>query len=128
MSRKIKFRAFAAGIMYPSVGVYEDRVIEVDGEDLWFWNEQPENDFLKEYTGIDDRDGAEIYEGDIYTASIGGDKQEYPFLVKDLRTFYERLDTIDGYLRIDKNSIKVIGNIHQHPELLKDNHDKTTNG
>ena len=74
-------------------------------------NAQNDNQFeYMPWTGLLDKAGVEIFEGDLYTYCIGGDKQVTPFLVEDLRSFYEALDTIDSYLRIDLASIEVIGN------------------
>lgn len=44
--------------------------------------------------------------------------QDYPYEVEDLRTFYEALDTNDGYMRIGENTMEVIGNIYEHPDLI----------
>ena len=76
---------------------------------------------LMQYTGLKDKNGKEIYEGDIFTCEIGGTKQIYPIEVIDLRDFYEKLDTVDSYMRVNENSIEVIGNIYENPELLKEN-------
>lgn len=80
----------------------------------------------RQFTGLKDRDGVEIYEGDIIESEFHAPDESYPaigvvnwceldcaqWLVKD--DFGENDPLQDWY-----NDCKVIGNIHQNPELLK---------
>ena len=70
-----------------------------------------------QYTGLTDKNGTKIFEGDIVKHPIG------TFVVKFLNgTFLSSL-TEDNYLSFlceIHNQSEVIGNIHDNPELLKE--------
>jgi len=72
-----------------------------------------------QYTGLKDKDGKEIYEEDIVNYSIQGTKQVIPSVVEWTNTGFELFfqDT-DPYFRLDLESVEVIGNIYENPELL----------
>ena len=64
---------------------------------------------IMQYTGLKDKNGKEIYEGDILEV-YGGECINY--LVESLYSiFYDRINTELEY--------EIIGNIHENPELLK---------
>lgn len=67
---------------------------------------------LTQYTGLRDKDGVEIYEGDILT----DEDTTKPSVVKYDDGFYE----FDGGCIISDGESKVIGNIYENPELLKE--------
>lgn len=73
---------------------------------------------VQQYTGIKDKNGKEIYEGDILNESYHQLKAE---VVYDERSCYFKLaarNSLSFYL--DRNSIfEIIGNINENPELLK---------
>ena len=121
MSREIKFRAwykpFGDRGVFPGRYVYGNKVIS-------FHNMSPDKYELEQYTGLHDVNGIEIYEGDIVSASSGvpGDLEEN--ITGEVK--YE-----DGSYWVDSGSkgtrlwsetvfMKVIGNIHENPELLKE--------
>jgi len=72
---------------------------------------------IQQYTGLQDCDGKEIYEGDI--VEIGDRKREVIF---NMGMFYidENYGDIVPISEVD-NIIKVIGNIFENPELIKNN-------
>ena len=84
--------------------------------------------YLMQFTGLKDKNGVEIYEGDIVTGGVGGLVK--PFLIK-WSAERKWLGSADGYY---KNNIgfnfdeydfrlefcEVIGNIHENPELIND--------
>ena len=73
-----------------------------------------------QYTGLKDKNGVEIYEGDIVKAK--GYYQDW-FIIEWLGNSFELCDNKDGFLGDyltdeDWEALEVIGNIHEHPELL----------
>jgi len=74
---------------------------------------------LQQYTGLKDKNGHEIYEGDIVESNWNNAIEE----IKDIRSVDWLLS--DGFLAGQENDgclmgAKVIGNIYENPELIKD--------
>lgn len=122
--RDIKFRAWdsrLAKMTYtPIIG---------NGRFYWGW-EQLESDwsnldegkqYLMQYTGLKDKNGKEIYEGDIVYHSY---YKETGKMIFDLSASAYRIEWLDGktneMYRVDQKSFEVIGNIYENPELLKE--------
>ncbi len=74
-------------------------------------------DTVGQFTNIQDKNGVDIYEGDILTVWIGGYKQGSPYIVDNMLELYAEFSHDDPYYQFDK--VEVIGNIHDNPELLK---------
>ena len=85
-----------------------------------FDNFRLENDnyILMQSTGLRDKNGVEVYEGDILKTWIGGYEQASPYVVEDMRKLYFELERDDSYYRIQKTEI--LGNIYENPELLEE--------
>ena len=119
--REIKFRAWdkvnkkVRKVM--SLDFYNTRQSEVtlasDGDVYLRYFEQVE---LMQYTGLKDKNGKEIYEGDLLKTRIGGYEQASPYVVEDMRKLYFELKRDDSYYRIQQTVI--IGNIYENPELM----------
>ena len=89
--------------------------------DDYYYSEK-NNCILEQYTGLKDKHGKEIYEGDILN---GGNYQgslalgivvfeNGAFICKPIGRFMESFE--EGYRF---NRLQIIGNIHENPELLK---------
>ena len=79
---------------------------------------------LMQYTGLTDKNGKEIYEGDII---IDTQKQKYKIIFDENHARYDlkvcgenKLSQTSYFTQIcEKKHIEVIGNIFENPELLK---------
>ena len=81
-----------------------------------------------QYTGIDDANGQKIYEGDIVRFTridALGWIRERTGVVKyysELPVFYILASTGDAWDWVDCGDLRVIGNIHDNPELMEAEH------
>lgn len=139
MARPLKFRAWNDGEMVTGVGLDPDCIpykIPDGVESSDNFDYYPEAEIMQ-YTGITDRHGVEIYEGDIIEASLLGDgkshgyKDEVQFRGKgiiDIEPVHLIVNFKDGnrdnfyiYEAILHRETEVIGNIYSNPELLDGN-------
>lgn len=140
--REIKFKAFlrcnqrlANGITlgyekFPK-GIYEVMDLNFANEIATLWSEKEQTSFevsfrkieLMQYTGVNDKNGHEIYEGDIieFVSRLDDSKRigtvrywagDAAFLIECEREIF--------FLFHDALNREVIGNIYENPEILKD--------
>ena len=124
MNREIKFRGqqintkkWVYGYLYRNKGLY------VICENIRYAEEEPILlDTVGQYTGLDDKNGKEIYEGDIVkldsnmlkiTGIVTYHNNEAVFVLEDLH------DEIEECLWYMQEDLEVIGNIYDNPELLR---------
>jgi uncharacterized phage protein (TIGR01671 family) len=126
--REIKFRAWDGERMWTldqmfvgvgQIGFSDEHYVDLNADD----HETVE---LMQYTGLKDKNGVEIYEGDIIRVN---DEYKYGNDVDALKVYYNEsggfspfvdLFDYDGMTFLDCYSdYEVIGNIYENPELAK---------
>ena len=124
--RGIKFRAWdkKRKKIYPwshiaAIHHFDDEIRVNGGDD--FVNVKFEDCELEQFTGLKDKNGREIYEGDILNIKIQTLDQEWIEAVEYKFGYFTGVmrETMDGCHGEDPENIEVIGNIHSNPELLK---------
>lgn len=119
--RDIKFRAWLKDdkrmVEVRSIDFHEEgNIITVNYNDIFGFALNENEIELMQYTGLKDKNGKEIYEGDIVTYQKFG-LNEY-MVVKYLSRF-----AVFNICDLDKQDYEVIGNVYQNPELLEENYE-----
>lgn len=120
--RDIKFRAWHtlfSGKKFGQKFVYGNKVISLN-------NMNPDRYVLEQYTGINDINGVEIYEGDIIKFHVVmlspddkvGYVKYYPEYGYSIMLSLGRVLRQEYWASGDKHTIEVIGNIHENEGLL----------
>lgn len=77
-------------------------------------------DVLMQYTGLKDKNGKEIYEGDIVMDCINYSKYKVMYVVENWTGYVaETLDEAECWYLYEFSELEVIGNIYENPELLQ---------
>ena len=110
-------RCFIA--IHPSLAFGPTSKDEINGETLWgfypFFEVDPST--IGQYTGLTDKNGKKIFEGDI----IFDPEMKGNYIVEfDEGGFCAGDMFLQAYISFGEFSCEVIGNIHDNPELLED--------
>ena len=120
--REIKFRAWDGSRILYAMGIFDGKAVDGDGaESIWLWHEPAEA--IMQYTGLKDKHGKELYEGDIVEDKFiltifepHEKRTEKPFEVKVPDVYYQK--EFHGY--DFEEDFEIIGNVHENPELIKE--------
>ena len=123
MSREIKFRAWDGEKMVPQqalywngdsfyTGLWNNEETHIEGEDQAGVE-------LMQYTGLKDRSGVEIYEGDILRDQENDALWVASFSDRGFFCAHSPNDSLDWVILLDDYTFQVVGNIHENPDLLK---------
>ena len=123
MSKEIKFRAWIEDIGEMVYGdeeyhfiVYSDGQVDYTSNDIEAANWGREQLKVMQFTGLRDKDGREVYEGDIVRISDGDDWEiGMDEIVYNAPCFEFKKD---NGLQIDSRIVEVIGNVFENPNLL----------
>ena len=122
--REIKFRAWDGEVMHTDNVCMLGGVFALEENTMdWSFNFE-EKLMVMQFTGLKDKNGIDIYEGDILNAYHSGFEES---IVADVR-FKSATFTIGKYWKdgthdwtsmeqYEKFDLEVIGNIHENPEL-----------
>ena len=129
MSREIKFRAWYMpfGSKEPKQEMLHRRASSI----LSFAEMNPDAYIVEQFTGLKDKNGKDIYEGDIlaWNSSICR-KHNWVgvvlyrgagFAVQESDRSYSSPEWLECACRKDANIVEIVGNVHEDKDLLEEN-------
>lgn len=101
---------------------FDGKLVQAADTDLVYIENESGNLKLMQYTGLKDKNGKEIYEGDIVmTPNYNYDpsKGDNPMVLSEIR-YVDGAFVADDLLREHKQDDReIIGNIYENPELMQ---------
>jgi len=124
--REIKFRAWGTNTIFDdeTKEMFIPNVTEFNDINVEIGNHQDDGTIWMQYTGLLDKNGVEIYEGDVVRGSAY-ETEIYSGEVRYLKTdaaFIMAITESKGYFRLNTTTfqeLEVIGNIYENKELLE---------
>lgn len=104
--------------------VYDDTRVWIDT--VYYGQIAVDKETVGQYTGLHDKNGKEIYEGDIVSFNLKSDSEGQPYIIGyiEYQTTFSgyRIMSFEGSFALDYNikDIEVIGNIYENKELLNE--------
>lgn len=116
MMREIKLRAWNDGAMIYS---HNNSINHSNIQIEWFFKVIRKDAVIMQYTGLNDKNGKEIYEGDILRYRYARDTTKTDVVEFDEVVEWENTTNFVGFsVNQLMEDHEVIGNLYENPELL----------
>ena len=115
MNREIEFRAWD---YHPIYGKYRMENFESIKSYCGYYFFEPDGHIIMQYTGLKDKNGKKIYEGDIVKDLIYGNILIVKFDKGKFELLYKGVEVNRVSLANNHKKIEVIGNIYENKNLI----------